>query len=244
MAEADELGGPDPEPADPLVLVRQAARRAWPWLAGVVVVLAGLGGVFGARASWGDVGTWALAVTGLLALVAAVFAGLVAYAVLAVEMRRDQFAAADRRRAEQERAEQREADRRGQADRVAAWFGVWQRSDAPALVADGVVVMNASALPVYDMDVTFCLPQDLDRDGGWYQGAVGKLPERLVTVPPGEQVREKIPGDVRRVGEARAGSKPGWLIAIEFTDAAGARWHRDPRGRLAPGPVPSLPDAQ
>jgi hypothetical protein len=32
---------------------------------------------------------------------------------------------------------------------------------------------------------------------------------------------------------------PRWLIAIEFTDAAGVNWLRDPRGRLSPADVGS-----
>ena len=48
----------------------------WPYAAGTAVVLIAAGAVFGGRVSWGNVPTWVLAVTMLLAFVAAAFAAL------------------------------------------------------------------------------------------------------------------------------------------------------------------------
>jgi hypothetical protein len=241
MAEA-EVGvtaAPDPEPADPLVLVREAARRSWPWIAGAAVVLAMLGALFGRRASWGDVATWVLAVTGLLALVAAVFAGLVAYAVLAVEMRRDQVAAADRRRGERERADQREAARRAQAASVAAWYGTWMSSatfsggsQAGTRMSPhwGAIISNASHLPVYDVRVSFCVPVSPGAGLTWRQGE--RFLAQVPIVPPGEQ-HVDIPDHIK-TQEEQSGSEPAWLVAIEFTDADSQRWLREPQGKLSP----------
>src|SRR5215469_11299462 len=94
---------------DPVATVKDALRRRWRWAAGAAVALLVLGGVFGSHASWGDVATWVVAVTTLLAFVAAAFAGLVAYKVLAVETRRDVLADSERIAA--------------QAAEVAGWSG-------------------------------------------------------------------------------------------------------------------------
>jgi hypothetical protein len=92
---------------DPVARARVITRRLWPYGATVLVVLVVLGAVFRHHLSWGDVATWVLAVTTLLALVAAGFAALVAYDVLKVEIRRDIYAVRERQLAmeDRERAE-------------------------------------------------------------------------------------------------------------------------------------------
>ncbi len=215
---------------DPLALARKALRRSWPYAVGAAVVLIATGAVFGGRGSWGNVPTWVLAVTMLLAFVAAAFAGLVTYELLRVELQRDAVAAEGRRQRE-------DAQRRAQASRVAAWYGRWSSVvKGPGMAADprewarwGAIISNASELPVYNVRVSFCLAVDPSAGLSWRHGE--RYLGALRLVPPGEEHVE-MP-DHLRADEAN-GSEQTWLVAIEFTDASGSRWLRDPQGRLEP----------
>ena len=92
-------------PPDPLARAKNTVRRArWP-AAGLVLLLILLGIAFRHGEQWGDIATWVLAATTLLAFLAAAFAGIVAYDLLKIETTRDQqaaqesaLAAADRKR--------------------------------------------------------------------------------------------------------------------------------------------------
>lgn len=57
-------------------------------------------------------------------------------------------------------------------------------------------------------------------------------PDVIPVIPPGEDT-SYIPAEVRLQEEAD-GNNLKWLVAIEFTDAEGRRWLRDPRGRFSP----------
>src|SRR5580700_10858638 len=109
---------PDSQAPDPLRRVRAVVRNCWPLAGLAAIVLGALGFAFRRIEQWGDIGTWVLAVTTLLAFLAAAVAALVAYQLLSVELARDQVAADGR-------AEQREADQRAQADKIAAWYRSW-----------------------------------------------------------------------------------------------------------------------
>jgi hypothetical protein len=140
------------EPPDPLARVKRIARRDWPLAAALEAAIAVLGLALHRSIHWGDFPTWLLAITTLLALLAAAFAGVVAYDLFKVEIARDlkaaeerlqaaadrRQAAKDRQQAETERAEarrateieqaaQREASRRAQASKVTAWFAYYGR---------------------------------------------------------------------------------------------------------------------
>jgi hypothetical protein len=91
------------EVPDPLARAKAIVRRLRRYAAVVTVVLVVLGAVFRHHLNWGDVATWILAVTTLLALIAAAFAALVAYDVLQVELRRDLLAAEERKLAREDR---------------------------------------------------------------------------------------------------------------------------------------------
>jgi len=207
----------------------------------LVVVAVVLGIVFRHHLHWGDVPTWVLATTTLLAFVAAAFAGVVAYELLRVEHARD-------RRAERERAEQKEADRRVQASKVAAWYAEtpMRQIDYGADDADhgsvtitsgdrfrGAAIRNASDLPVYQVRVSFCVPADPWQD--WREGERYSEPLRN-PLPPGSAT-VALPDDIRQQEEASAGKLTvAWQVVIEFTDAGGERWRRDADGRLVTGP--------
>jgi hypothetical protein len=215
-------------PADPLLLVRRAARKLWPWCAGATVVLVAAGVVFRHQFHWGDVPTWLMAVTTLLALAAAVFAGMVAYALLSIEDERDL-------KGRRDQAEE-------QARKVAAWYDTWEApplfgpdAPRPALepeVVQGARISNASDLPVYHVRVSFCVPVDPWQD--WREGVRYTPPKVRTVLPPGNETQE-LPDDVR---EQHQQSTAEWQVVIEFTDAAGKVWRRDAQGRLlTPPPV-------
>lgn len=221
--------------ASPSQIFRWAVAKYYPLGVLLLVVCAALGAVFRHRLNWGDVPTWVLAATTFLAFVAAAFAGVVAYELLRVEQERDRLA-------ESERAEQRLADQRAQASKVAAWFGTWQsegtfydgqgaRPTAPWPRA-GAIVRNASDLPVHQVRVSFCIP--LDPAGGLdWRGAVRYSPPALTALAPPGDLHVEFPDGIRGSVQAE-GDDGAWLVAIEFTDAAGNRWVREPLGRLEP----------
>jgi hypothetical protein len=229
MSSGEDAGlqaGTEADP-DPLAPVARSWRRAGFSVSLLAVcgiaVLVLLARAWPGRMQWGDVPTWVLAGTSLLALAAAVFAGLVAYAVLAVELRRD-------RRSDHERAAQREDDRRSQAAKVAAWFDRW--TEAGNRLAVGAVISNASDLPVYDIRVSFCVAVAEASGLTWRQGERYSSPELMHIVAPG-RTRAEMPEEIFEA-EAAEGNRPKWLVAIEFTDSTGNRWLRDARGRLGP----------
>jgi hypothetical protein len=225
-AQAADVAAPDPR-----ALARKALRTSWPYAAGTAVVLIVAGAVFGGRGSWGNVPMWVLAVTTLLAFVAAAFAALVTYELLRIESRRVALAVAELRQRE-------EAQCRAQAARVAAWYGRWSSVvKGPGMTADprewrrwGAIISNASDLPVYNVRVSFCVAVDPSAGLTWRQGE--RFAGALRLVPPGEEHIE-MP-DHLRTDEEASGNQPTWLVAIQFTDAFGARWLRDPQGRLEP----------
>jgi hypothetical protein len=237
----------DPAPAipgeaviapDPLVLAKHVTRKAWPYAGALVVVLAVLGVVFRRSLSWGDFPTWVMAMTTLMAFLAAAFAGLVAYDLLKVETARDLkasdervLAAADRRRAEDERAAQREANLRAQASKVTAWFDFY-RPD-PGRATWGATIQNASELPVLDVRVFFYWVNDL-RDGSpWTTEQRYASVNRIRVIPPGQFRHCDLPDRVRNMsGEC---DDRVYLVGIEFTDANGIGWMRDERAALHEG---------
>jgi hypothetical protein len=225
QAQAEDVAAPDLR-----ALARKALNRSWPYAAGTAVVLVVAGAVFGGHASWGNVPTWVLAVTTLLAFIAAAFAALVTYELLRVESRRDAVTAEERRQRE-------DAQRWGQASRVAAWYGRWSSVvKGPGMAADprewarsGAIISNASHLPIYNVRVSFCVAVDPAAGGTWRHGE--RYLGALRLVPPGEEHVE-MPDHLR--AEEAGGNEQTWQVAIEFTDASGSRWVRDARGRLEP----------
>jgi hypothetical protein len=230
LNDARERAG-DEAALDPRALARKALRTSWPYAAGAAVVLIVAGAVFGGRGNWGNVPAWVLAVTTLLAFVAAAFAALVTYELLRIESRRVAVAVAELRQRE-------EAQRRAQASRVAAWYGRWSSVvKGPGMTADhrewrrwGAIISNASDLPVYNVRVSLCVAVDPCAGLTWRQGE--RFAGALRLVSPGQEHVE-MPDSVRTEEEAN-GNQPTWLVAIEFTDASGVQWLRDPWGRLGP----------
>jgi hypothetical protein len=221
---------------DPLTLAKRAVRGAWLYAGLLLGALGVLGGVFRHSLSWGDVATWIGSITTLLALVAATFAGIVAYDLLKVENARDLAAAqarlqddADRRQANAERAAQREAARRAQASKVAAWFELYVADDQVNFVW-GAAVRNASELPILDVRVFFYWVTDPHDGSPWTAEQRYASIDRLRVIPPDQTRHLMLPDRVQAMAEQC--NDQVYLVGIEFTDANGSRWIRDERGAL------------
>jgi hypothetical protein len=177
---------------------------------------------------------WIEAGATVIAVGAAIYAGIYAKKAYDKEVERD---------------ERREQDRRSsQAEKVAAWCERYDYSDAePSRVigGSGVVGMtrakpepswnyylrNASDVPVYDVVVLF-------RIGEHSLGT-----DALDVLPPGDEpITREVPKHVKR--EARAGREEyGEVLRpfISFRDSGGRAWRRTDKGRLVPHTDPGEP---
>jgi hypothetical protein len=231
-------------------------------LAGVVIA----GVIFRRSLDWGDFPTWVLAITTVLAVIAAAGATVMAYRLYKVESARDlaaaedrRLAAEDRKRLEEERAERHEADRRTQANRVTTWFDSEEMtsedplfdSAEPGLRIWGAVVVNASDLPILDVRVFFYYVVDHDDGRPWQPVICGIPPRKFRVIPPGGRrfveltsEYQHIPPGARELLDPDAMElRRGWPVreymyvtGIEFSDAAGNSWAREARGGLEPRP--------
>lgn len=134
-----------------------------------------------------------------------------------------------------QRQDDAESQRRVQANRVAAWFG-----DRPGgiVVAEGplewgALIRNDSALPIFDLGVLFYYVDEVQPGGEWQLALRGGPVERIRVIPPQADRFVEIPEDVRGKIPAGGVNEQACVVSIEFTDAAGNRWGRDPRGTLA-----------
>jgi len=117
-------------------------------------------------------------------------------------------------------------ERRSQAVRVTAWFaedphGLW-----------GARVCNDSDLPVVDIRTFFNYIAEKWPGGDWEPQPRGGPVEKIRLLPPRTDRFIKIPEQVRN--QMSEVSDSVYAVSIEFTDAAGNRWERDPRGALVP----------
>ncbi|MFT4052012.1 MAG: hypothetical protein QM677_07165 [Microbacterium sp.] len=172
----------------------------------------------------GSVPDWVVAVVTLLALLAAVWAGVTSKRLVDVENKRD--AAAEARRV------------REQASRISAWMVLtWERAedargrDAARRSTKGIVLHNGSTAPVYRVAVesrmssgvparpvsltvlppgTFAVLADPAREFGWHHlTALDEAGEVVRPVAAGERLA---------------------VTALEFTDAHNVRWRRTETG--------------
>jgi hypothetical protein len=224
---------------DPLVRAKNTVRRVgWP-AAGLVVLLVALGIVFRHTEQWGDIATWVLAVTTLFALLAAAFAGLVAYDLLKIETSRDQQAAQERSLA----AAERKLDH---ASRVSFWLTlakVHTGHEEPYVpeapyIAIVLHIVNTSDRPATSVMVMAGVRGDVWRDAGAADGV--ELDERGIewtapAIAPGarQEIRQDLPVPAS-VGMIVANYSDDALIGeLLFTDAAGTSWAKSyPDGQL------------
>jgi len=124
-----------------------------------------------------------------------------------------------------------EGERRSQAAQVAAWFGHTTSGPEPGNVW-GAIIRNASDLPILDVRVSFHYIQEKWPGGDWEPVLRGSPPEKIRVIPPRTDRFYEIPEQVRGMIDQVDDSI--YVVSIEFTDAAGSRWERDPRGALLP----------
>jgi len=118
-----------------------------------------------------------------------------------------------------------EEQRRSQAARVTAWFG------RPAGGGPwGAIIRNASDLPILDVRTFFNYIAEKWPGGDWEPVPRGGPIEKIRVLPPQEDRFVEIPERVQNQMDAVSDSV--YAVSIEFTDAAGNRWERDPRGAL------------
>jgi hypothetical protein len=184
---------------DPLTRVKSIARRLWLYGAAVTVALVVLGAVFRHQLNWGDVATWVVAITTLLALAAAAFAGLVAYDVLRVELRRDvlateerQLAREDRQRAERAaKAAEEQTRLQHQLRQDAAQPYVWAdvRPDEEHGVLLELVIGNSGPTFATNVKVRIEPPLPFIEQLDGAKTAQERLAEGMSSVPPGRTLR-------------------------------------------------------
>ena len=175
------------------------ARRLWPYGAAVAVVLAVLGAVFRHQLSWGDVATWVLAVTAVLALFAAAFAGLVAYDVLKVELRRDVLAVEERRLASEDRQraeraakaaeEQTRIQRQLRQDAAQPYVWADVRPDKEHGVLLELVIGNSGPTIATNVRVRIEPPLPFIKELEGAGAAQERLAEGMTSLPPGRTLR-------------------------------------------------------
>jgi hypothetical protein len=138
--------------------------------------------------------------------------------------------AEDLRESLKERKRQAEAEYRAQAAMVAAWFAVVPVSRGPAVSQWGAMLRNASDLPVYDVSVFFYFVEEPIRGLGWTPVARGSSTESIRLLPPQTERHVAMPDDLAR--QIPGFTATTYVVGITFTDTAGNKWERDPRGAL------------
>jgi hypothetical protein len=125
---------------------------------------------------------------------------------------------------------QREADerRRGQASKVTAWFSLAK----PGGGRWGAWIRNGSDLPVLDVRTFFHNVQETQPGSRWEPVMRGSLSDEIRVLPPQVDRFFDIPLEFKRHSIECDDSV--FVVSIEFTDASGNRWERDPRGALNP----------
>jgi hypothetical protein len=97
------------------------------------------------------------------------------------------------------------------------------------VTAWGAVIRNASHLPVFQIRVFFHYVQE-QPGGDWTASNRGGPVERIRVIPPGADRFVDIPDQISDMVEQC--DDQVYVTSIEFTDASGGRWERDPRGGL------------
>jgi hypothetical protein len=139
--------------------------------------------------------------------------------------------AAELRESLAERKREAEDRLRGQAACVTAWL---DHRELPSVGAPvGAVVANASGQPVFDVRVFF---HQINRRPGedWVPVVLGSPPpdQTLPVIPAGTEHFVPMPVSLTRMFGDIPVNPATVIVSVEFTDTAGNRWERDPRGAL------------
>jgi len=96
----------------------------------------------------------------------------------------------------------------------------------------GARVCNDSSLPVVDVRTFFNYVAEKPTEGDQEPRMLGGPAEKIRILPPHADRFVEIPEQVRNQMSEVSDSQ--YAVSIEFTDAAGNHWERDPRGALVP----------
>jgi hypothetical protein len=123
---------------------------------------------------------------------------------------------------------------RSQAAKVTAWLGLAGGLETALRRGSefydwGAVIRNASDLPVLNVSVFFHFVDEQEPGEDWEPEPRGEPVEKILIVPPEADRFVAIPRSVSHHADDST-----CVVSIEFTDAAGQRWERDPRGALLP----------
>ena len=122
---------------------------------------------------------------------------------------------------------------------MAAWFG-WYSEPLTAIrdervgVDPAAIIRNASDLPVFDIRAFFHYVDETQPGGQWQPVMRGGPVERIRVLAPHSEGFILIPANVRSTFGSASINSSTCVVSIEFTDATGNRWERDPRGALNP----------
>jgi hypothetical protein len=134
--------------------------------------------------------------------------------------------AAELRESIHERNRDADERRRAQAAQVTAWFALTPGKTWAAFIR------NASSLPILDVRTFFHYVAEVWQGGDWDSRMLGGPVERIRVLPLQQDRHVAVPDNVWSQMTDVSGND--YVVSIEFTDAAGNRWERDPRGALVP----------
>jgi hypothetical protein len=139
--------------------------------------------------------------------------------------------AAELRESLEERKREAEDRQRSQAAEVTAWFAR-QTDPLRNMSVWGAIIRNASGLPVTDVRTFFHYIAEKWPGGDWEPQDRGGPIEKIRVLPPQQDRFVPIPSQI--ASQMDQVSDSIYVVSIEFTDAAGNHWERDPRGGLNP----------
>jgi hypothetical protein len=143
--------------------------------------------------------------------------------------------ATELRRSLDERERETAARQRAQAEGITAWLATDSHpiGGAPLQAA---ALSNQSSQPVYDVQAYLHYLEE-NRLGSRWAPTTGGASQIIKIVTPRSDLHVILPQDSSPYPEEDDGM--AYAASIIFTDAAGNRWERDPRGVLSP----TSPDA-
>jgi hypothetical protein len=124
--------------------------------------------------------------------------------------------------------------------KVAAWFGDYKSVEMAVVPGDrpsaprGAIIRNASDLPVLDIRAFFYYVDEVQPGAQWNPAMRGGLVERIRLLPPRSDGFIPMSANVHSTFGNVSINAATCVVSIEFTDANGNQWERDPRRSRPP----------
>jgi hypothetical protein len=135
------------------------------------------------------------------------------------------------RKSLEERLHAAEEKRRAQAAQVTTWFAKQPHANGP-FAEWGAMVRNNSDLPVLDVRAAFHRVDEPVKGLGWTPLSAGTSLASIRVLPPHAERHLPIAPDT--AAQDPQCDADVYVASITFTDTAGNKWERDPRGALNP----------